>query len=1269
MRIITTTLLFFSVAAPAHAEAPESPAAGLTKIDFVQELPASGIQMLLGSNTDRLFLSKQNGSVDVITMNKDGKTVFTLQAKEGKSEPVLKHPEGVVVGNDTIYVVDSELNHVAMFTTDGKYKASFGSKGSGMGELRSPQGIAFEDGIVYVTDSGNSRVQLFGDNGVFLKTLAIDSAAENKNSKAKDLPYKLDKPAAIAVDSIGQIYILDAGSGVFSDNSIIKVYASNGAYLRQFQRSGKPTAFSMAQNGLYVTDQENYSVQKYSWSGKLINSFGAKGDGRSQFMSLSGIAVDNKGRIFVGDSARGTIHNFMTDALPPTTQEPRQVAITFVRWKENIPATVSKLAWNGKDTLYGIAKDQTAIARIRNGVVQGEIKSKDFSPIAVAIDKTGALWAVDKKKSRVVKLDDSGNQLATLGTAGSKNGQFDDPADIAVSSAGIVFVADAGNSRIQAFSDDGVFLSSISNSASGKLKNPSAIAIDPQDNLYVLDTGRATVSTYSAKGEALADFGQNKTGESNSLKEPHGLMATRDEVFVLEPERVKVYSHEGKYLRSFGAPGKGNGEFAGASAIAAKDATNFFIAEHDNKRIQVLTTLYKPNPPATVAAQGGIHAIELRWTPSPLSYVTQYQIYRAKNENSAFVRIGTSKTGQFSDQGLPPEEKYYYRVAAEASGGYEGVASTTVSGAAQKYSPPAPESVLIVPTAVQFKLSWTPLDSRYISTYLVYHRDGDTYTKVGESVAPEFLKDGLTPGTEYTFYISARSVDGVESEKSAAHATTLVDNNTPLDINVVELHDVFSNTYKLYEQDGIGTVKLTNNTRTPQKNIKVSFVLNNFMDYPTETKISALAPGESKEIPLKAVFNNNILSLTEDTPVQAKVEASYFEDGQKKVFSSIKTVNIFDKHRLMWNESGRYAAFITPKEPLMVNFARSVASEFPAFKEPPQLAAAVFDTLGTLGLTYVPNPTNPYQITSAKVDYVDYVQYPRETLERKSGDCDDLTALYSAALESLGIPTRTILVPGHMFMMFSTGIDADPDNYTMNNMYVIHEGALWIPVETTLVGRSFAKAWEAGADGYYKWNGKGLEIFDPHQAWDKYKPATLPDTSWKPVYESRGNIEKAFPGDLMSVLKISSQTKTRRYLQAIQKNPSDMNAHLQMGIILAKSGDRNEAMKYFKKVAENDAKNAAALNNMGNLFMLDGQYASAQKSYQEASKADPLDPEILVNLAKAYKADNDMGKAKEAFVSAQKIDPSQADKHKALALELLNTLSPEHRKPSHKKNK
>jgi hypothetical protein len=404
------------------------------------------------------------------------------------------------------------------------------------------------------------------------------------------------------------------------------------------------------------------------------------------------------------------------------------------------------------------------------------------------------------------------------------------------------------------------------------------------------------------------------------------------------------------------------------------------------------------------------------------------------------------------------------------------------------------------------------------------------------------------------------------------------------------------------------------------------------------------------------VFNNNILNVTEDSSVQAMLEASYFDNGKRQSYSKNPTISVYEKHKLMWDERGRYASFITPKDPPLLTFVRSIVTQYKDVKDEPQLAAAVFNAAGVYGLTYIPDPTNPYQVSSGKADTVDYIQFPRETLERKSGDCDDLVAFYTSALDSMGIATRVVEVPGHMFMMFSTGVHAEDDGYTMDDMYVIYEDMLWIPVETTVVGSSFVKAWELGAKHYYEWKGKGLTILNIQNEWETYKPASLAESKWKPVEISKESIEKKFPNEVASMLKISSQTKTRHYRQHIDKNPSDVDAHLQIGIILAKLGDRDEAMKYFDKVLVLQPRNAAALNNRGNLFMIADKYEEAQRAYREATRINPEDANIWINLAKAYKATNEIKEAKAAFIKAQGLDVNIKKKYKALGLELSNTL-------------
>ncbi len=1244
---IVISLLLFSCNVWA-ADAGVGATNGFSKADFRSEIPVPNLRKLLGVYGGNLYITGQDGSVNVV--DQAGKTVMTLAAKNGDTE-LLRKPEAVSVANATVYVADSKTNQIVMYDlSSGKYTGRFGSKSGGNlasdFALDEPQGVAVNEGVVYVADSGNGRIQMYGINGVFLSTLALSATPGSAAEKEKT--YKLGEPTDIALDALGRIYVRDA------DAKSVKIYDAKGLYLRSLPKNGKPVAMCVAEDGIYVADETSAGILKYDFEANPEYSFGSKGEGKAQFKSLSGLAVDKAQQVYVGDSKKSLIEAFVVEAGKVQEQLPKVAGRASVKWLENIPAEVGQLAWDGKETFYAIGKDKKSLVIIRNGAVAGAIKLNDMQLAAVTVDKSGAIWVVDKKNYRAVKLDESGKVLSSLGKEGGGAGQFDNPSAIAISNSGMVFVADRSNHNVQIFREDGVFLNALNGDNSAKMSSPVAMAFDQNDNLYILDSSRKSVLAYASSGKSLGEFGKTKDG--SLLSSPVSLIAANDEVLVLDGNQVKVFSPKGQLVRSFGAKGNGVGAFDDPVAIAYGGGTNFMISDIENKRIQAFSTLLKPEAPQQLTAQGKVHSVELHWSQASSPYIKQYRIYRSRNEDENFVQVGTSANNQFVDPDLDADVHYYYRISGETYFGFEGATSAVVGGVPTKFVPSALAAVQVQTTPWQVKMNWAAVDSKYFGAYRIYQKDGEKFTKIGEVTQPEFIKDALTPETKYTYYVSILSSDGTESEKVPVEATTQIFNRPPLEIEVVQLRDVFSNSYKIYERDGIGQIKLTNNTNKTMERLKVTFQLRDFMDFPTETKLDKLLPGESAEVALKAVFNNSILTITEDSSVQAMIEASYFDDGKRVAFNKNPTVNVYEKHRLTWDDQDRYAVFITPKDPPVMSLVRSVVTQFKETKDQTQLAAVVFDMLGVYGMTYIPDPTNPYQITSGKVDTVDYVQFPRETLERKSGDCDDLVALYSAALESMGIDTRVLEVPGHMFMMFSAGILADDDGYTMDNMYVIYEGRLWIPVETTLLGSAFVPAWEKGAATYYKWKDKGLTVLDAHVSWDKYKPASLPDSSLKQSEISRAEIEKKFPSDYMSVLKISSQTKTRRYLNAIKTNPSDVDAHLQMGIILAKAGDRDEAMKYFDKVLTLEPKSSAAMNNRGNIFMIEDKYQDAQKAYLAATQISPGDANIWVNLARAYKATKDVKKAKAAFVKAQSIDPAVKEGHRALELELLNTL-------------
>lgn len=1219
------------------------PSAGFAQVEFAGEIATPGSQQLLLWHDGRLYYARGDGSVQVA--DEKGNMLARLQAKDAKGDPVLKAPAAVTVGDDTVYVVDSEKDRVAMFSSDGSYRGSFGSDGSGRGRLSSPKGVDFYDGVLYVADSGNGRIQLYGDSGVFLATLEIEEEGVNKKADKADKPYKLDEPLDIDVDTLGRIHVRDGGDG------LIKRYSQKGVYLGHLAVEGKPIAFRVAPDGIYVADLASYTVQKFDEDGTLAYYFGSKGKGPSQFMSMAGIAFDGERRIFVGDAEEGVADLFVAEVPRKRPQGERDIARNSVRTLSGTDVNARHLAWDGRDTLYAVAEDGKSINRIQGGRVTGRIKPRGVEAGAIAVDPDGGLWAVDREKLRIVQLDETGAVITAFGSEGSGAGQLDEPSDLAIASNGILFIADPGNEWVQAMSREGVFLSALREGKGEEFDEPERIALDPQDNLYVLDTGRDRITRFSARGRVVAEFGGDEE-KGVELSRPRDLVATGDEVLLLDGDSVLAFSDKGGFLRRFGAEGSGVGELSEPEAITLIDASRFAVAEGGNKRVQAFATLNKPAAPSGLKAENGIHGATLSWDDPGLAYINRYVIYRAETAEGPYRVAGVSGTNRYEDRGLPANRTFHYRVAAENDFGYQGPMGESASASTRIFSPSRIESIAVEPDAWSLTLSWEPEELDYVEEYRIYQKRDGELLQVDKSNVPSYTGSSLTPNNEYTYYVSVLSIDGIESEKQVVTARTLAHYRAPLELTTSDLSDIFSNSYKVYERDGLGTLTLSNNTGAPMENIKVAFTIKEFMDFPTETRVERIEPGESAEVTLKAVFNNKILTVTEDTPVQTELVATYFDDGEEKRFSNTQSINVYEKHRLSWSQPKRFAAFVTPKDPVVLDYSRAVATQFADEHEPLQWAADIFVALGLSGITYIPDPTNPYQETSGNVDFVDYIQYPRETLERKSGDCDDLVALYSSALESMGITTRVVEVPGHMLMMISTGIPADETGDTLDNMYVIHDEVLWIPVEATLIGKSFIRAWEVGSETYYKWLDKGLSLLNVHQAWRSFKPANLPEPQWKPTVIKRELIEERYPEQQATLVRLISRVRMRPYLKALEANPDDVTAMVRAGIVSARSGDVEAAQNYFAEALKREPANARALNNRANLLYMQEQYEKAAAAYEEAAAADPNDAMIRINQVRAYKAMKATDKAAEAFRKAEEIEPEIGKRFRTMAIEL-----------------
>lgn len=1214
------------------------------QVKFLAEVVIDKPERVAPDLNGNMYVTTKDGAIVVYTL--DGKNVLKIQGKDPKGELLLKKPTGIAVYGENIYVCDKSQDKVVIFSRNGSYRDSFGEGGSSPKQFSNPEGIFVYQGVIYVADYGNDRIQVFSPNGVFLQSIGNTGQGESL----------LRSPTDVAVDSRGNVYAVDG------DSRQVKIYRQNGTYFGKISGPAKPYSLAMAEDGIFVTDIDNYNVTKYNFNGERIFAFGTMGNGKVQFKEIWGISADSFGKVYAVDREKKSVQVIATDKIASSDLPFSVAPPTSVRWNKNLPYGVKKIAWDkSRNRLFAIDPENKSILIVREGQVEKAMKLVDRNPVTVDVDAQGFSWVFDREENQLLRLDNDGKIILKIGESGSREGYFSKAQDVFIGKDGLIYVADTNNDRVQVFNGDGVFMNVFTKGAGRQLmESPIFIDQDSKGNLYVLTDSRNVVVVLAPNGEVIREFGGKPPGRGK-FETPVSLAVIGNEVMVLDAgtNSIKVFNLYGDFKREFGAKGEGKGDFRKPAAITVLDESRFLVADFGNKRIQEFSTIYTPSPPVELAAKGGMRTVELTWKAPEESYVESFRVFRSQDGESDYKEVATAKSNTFRDTNVLPEVKYSYRVSAQVRGGNENISLESVTAIPAKYTPAPPANLQAKSQEWSVDLTWQSDRQNYVDHYAVY-RDSDEEDVpplfLASTKEPAFSEGGLESDTDYTYLVSTVSVDGVESERIPVDISTIVATKPPLEIDILEMNDIFSNTYKIYENEGIGKVRLTNNTRDEIGTLKLAFNIKEYMDFPTELEVKNLPPRGSRDVVLKAVFNNKILEVTEDTPVQTELKASYYENQKQRSFSKNNTINLYEKHRMMWVNKDRVATFVTSKDPVALEFTRAIVTQYSDIGSPLVYAGAIYDYLGFMGMTYLQHPNNPYQIVEGKTNFVDYVQYPRETLKRNSGVCTDLVVLYAAALEGMGIRTMLLGTPDHLFIMFAVGLVSELGDSTMNGMFAIHDGTVWAPVELTLVGSPFMKAWETGSKEYYEWREKGIEITDLNRAWGRYKPATLPVTDWRASIAKRPEVDKRYGNEIAKLNKIRLKYTSNRYFAQINKNPNDGMAYHQLAIIYGESGELDEARKFLEKADALLPGNPEVTNNLANLYYLKGDYQAARQAYEKAAELDPADPYILVNLALCYLRLDNKEKATETFLKATKKDPTLVKKYRSIAIELLGSM-------------
>jgi hypothetical protein len=482
--------------------------------------------------------------------------------------------------------------------------------------------------------------------------------------------------------------------------------------------------------------------------------------------------------------------------------------------------------------------------------------------------------------------------------------------------------------------------------------------------------------------------------------------------------------------------------------------------------------------------------------------------------------------------------------------------------------------------------------------------------------------------------------------------------HTPkLEMPKVELAPLFPVFRTYFDAHPFGRISLRNGEAGSIKNVRVTFFMKGYMDAPkTCVELDSMKAGESRDVDVYALLNESILGITEETKVQGTVTVTYLYNGENVVLERTETVKVYDRNAMTWEDDRRAAAFVTSKDPTVLRLAKAINSAVrdnpsPAASLDFRLAMGLFEELGLYGLRYTVSPTGSYAEASVNKFAVDFLQFPRQTLEYKGGDCSDLSILYAALLESLGIETAFITVPGHIFLAFAPGMSPDEAASTFSHAedLIVIDNKVWVPVEITLVKDGFLAAWkEAGRE--WRENAATRAFYPLREAWATYGPVGLPGEALDLGKLGGTDFRKRFDNSMRSFAErevASREVALKAEVTRTRSSPAALN---KLGVLYARFGLFDKAQAQFEAAAQAGGKAAAAAHvNLGNIYFLGKDWEKARDEYAAAAKADASSWSALLGLAKVDYERENYGTAKDYYNKAVALRPDLSSKYAFLA--------------------
>ncbi len=272
-----------------------------------------------------------------------------------------------------------------------------------------------------------------------------------------------------------------------------------------------------------------------------------------------------------------------------------------------------------KVTLQGVVTTFAGTANV-SGVIDAGGTAAAFSlPLGLAVDGPGNILVADATNARIRKIASDGNVTTLIGLAGSgfvdgnaSKAKLLSPKGVAVSSTGLVAIADTGNHAIRIW--NGTILSTLAGSgtagfqdgggALAKFDSPVALAFGPGGNLFVADMNNHRIrritpsgAVATVAGDGTGGFLDSSTPTTARFYYPTGIVvapgSTGSTLFITDSFNARIRRGSANGVSTFAGGGSSSADgaantagFNQPAALTFDSYGNLYIADSYNHTIR-----------------------------------------------------------------------------------------------------------------------------------------------------------------------------------------------------------------------------------------------------------------------------------------------------------------------------------------------------------------------------------------------------------------------------------------------------------------------------------------------------------------------------------------------------------------------------------------------------------------------------------------------------------------------------------------------------------